>query len=173
MQRVFFGSDVYSNSILTTTQSKLDPTRLGTARRLSAVQLPWIVNSHTWPFSGQLIPGGTLTTSVELPYDDQANNPFLHTYHPDHDNLDASFKLEALVGSESYGVTRQITLSFGSVGGDFDSLTQFGQSFSGNYSEAIIMTGIMTGNGPFARTNIVAGNFSINRISTIATLTLP
>jgi hypothetical protein len=31
----------------------------------------------------------------------------------------------------------------------------------------------MTGNGPFARTNIVAGNFSINRISAIATLTVP
>ena len=33
----------------------------------------------------------SLTTTVTMPYNDQAANPFLHTDHPDHDNLNATF----------------------------------------------------------------------------------
>jgi hypothetical protein len=167
IQRVFYGSDPSSNSIVTTRESSLDPGQLGNARRITAVQLPFTPTNRTWLCSGQLIPGGTVTATVDLPYDDQASNPFLHTYHPDHDNLDASFQNQLPVGSESYGITRQITLSVNSPGTDFASLTQFGQSFQGAYTETITMTGLSAA----TRTFNVAGTFSLSRISPIAVLT--
>ena len=37
-----------------------------------------------------------MATTVTLSYNDQASNPFLHTYHPDHDNLDATFSTPEL-----------------------------------------------------------------------------
>lgn len=169
MQRVFYGSDIYSNTIITTSESKLDPAQLGNARRITAVQFPWTPDNQTWAFTGQLLPGATLSTTVDLPYDDQASNPFLHTYHPDHDNLNASFDTELPIGSESYGISRQITLTLNSAGSDYASLTQFGQSFQGAYTEAITMTGL----GGATRTFNVAGSFAINRISPIAVLTRP
>jgi hypothetical protein len=169
MQRVFYGSDVYSNTIVTTSESKLDPAKLANARRITAVQFPWTANNQTWPLTGPFMPGGTLTATVDLPYDDQAANPFLHTYHPDHDNLDATFQNQLPVGSESYGVRRDITMSFSPAGGDYDSLTQFGQSFSGNYAETITMTGLSAA----TRTFNVAGLFTLNCISTNAVLTRP
>jgi len=115
------------------------------------------------------VPGGTLSTTVNLPYDDQASNPFLHTYHPDHDNLDATFQHELPGGSESYGISRQITLSLNSPGSDFVSLTQFGQAFQGAYTETITMTGL----GNATRTFNVAGTFALSRISSIPVLTRP
>ena len=36
-------------------------------------------------------------------------NPFLHRYHPDHDNLDERYENPVV---EAYAVTRQITLDF-------------------------------------------------------------
>ena len=169
LQRVFYGPDPYSNNILTTSESKLDPGQLGNARRISAVQLPLTATNQTWSFAGQLVPGGTLSTTVNLPYDDQASNPFLHTYHPDHDNLDATFQHELPAGSESYGISRQITLSLNSPGSDFVSLTQFGQAFQGAYTETITMTGL----GNATRTFNVAGTFALSRISSIPVLTRP
>jgi hypothetical protein len=167
IQRVFYGSDPYSNSIVTTREGSLDPGQLGNARRITAVQLPFTATNRTWLCSGQLIPGGTVTATVDLPYDDQASNPFLHTYHPDHDNLDATFQNQLPVGSESYEITRQITLSVNSPGTDFASLTQFGQSFQGAYTETITMTGLSAAK----RTFNVAGTFALSRISPIAVLT--
>jgi hypothetical protein len=169
LQRVFYGYGVYSNILVSTSESKLDPAQLAAARRLTAVQFPYTSTNQPWPFAGQLLPGGTLSTTVDLPYDDQAANPFLHTYHPDHDNLDVSFQNELPVGSESYGITRQITLNVNSSGSDYASLTQFGQSFQGAYAETITLTGLNAA----TRTFNVAGSFVLNRISPIAVLTRP
>src|SRR5262249_15115102 len=167
LQRVFYGSDVKSNLVVATSESRLDPAQLGSARRVTSVQFPFTTTNRTWSSAGQLAPGGTLTTVVDLPYDDQASNPFLHTYHPDHDNLDATFQHELPVGSESYGITRQITLTVNWAGNDYASLTQFGQAFQGTYNETITMTGLSAA----TRTFNVAGSFALSRISPIAVLT--
>ena len=133
LQRVFYGKDIYSNLVVATSESSLDPTRLGSARRLTAVQFPWSRSNITWTLTGQLVPAATLTADVPLNYDDQAANPFLHTFHPDHDNLDRTVNppKQLSKGLESYDVNRHITLSLNSTGTDFDSLTKFGQSFQG------------------------------------------
>lgn len=169
LQRVYYGVDTFSNQVIATSESALDPTRLSTARRISAVNFPWSSANNPWPFSGQLASGNTLTTTVALAYDDQSSNPFLHTYHPDHDDLDATFKNELPRGAESYDITRQITLQIDPVRNDFSSLTRVGQTFSGIYQETIVLAGA----GSDSRTFNVSGNFSINRISSIATLTQP
>jgi hypothetical protein len=173
LQRVFYGNDVNSNIIVAANESSLDPTQLGTARRISAIHLPWAGVNSPYPMTGQLAPNGTLATpavnsgsAITFAYDDQSSNPFLHTYHPDHDNLDATFQNELPQGSESYGIQRQITLSINPPGNDFASLTQAGQSFTGAYQETIAVAGI----GGATRTFNVAGSFGLTQISPIAVL---
>jgi hypothetical protein len=107
-----------------------------------------------------------LTTTVGTAYDDQSSNPFLHTYHPDHDNLDATFQNELAQGYESYGITRQITLNVSPPGNDFNSLTSGAQSLGGYYLETITLSGL----GGATRNFYVSGAFALTRISTIPTL---
>ena len=166
LQRVFVGRNVNSNLTVATSESALDPAQLGAARRISSTTLPWSAANTPWTFSGQLAEGGILTTTNTLAYDDQSSNPFLHTYHPDHDNLDATFSTELPQGSESYQITRVITLNVTPPGNDFASLTGANQSLSGSYSESITLGGL----GGALRQFNVAGAFSLNRISAIPVL---
>jgi len=167
LQRVFFGQGVSSNLVIATQESSLNAQHLDSARRISATDFPWTSANQPWAVTGQFAPGGTLATTVQLPYDDQASNPFLHTFHPDHDNLDATLQTKLARGGESYDVTRQISLLINPPGSDFTSLTSAGQSLSGTYVETITVSGL----GSAARNYNVTGVFTINRISPIATLT--
>ena len=167
LQRVYYGLGPASNTVVATSQSALDPAQLSSARRISATHLPWSAANTPWPFTGHLAQGATLTATTVLTYDDQASNPFLHTYHPDHDNLDATFKRELPQGSESYEVTRQITLNISPPGNDFAGLTSASQTIYGSYQEAITLAGL----GGATRTFNATGAFALNRISTVPTLT--
>lgn len=166
LQRAYYGLSPYTNLMVATSQGLLDQSHLGSARRITAAHLPWTSNNVPMPFSGQLVQGGVLTATADLPYDDQASNPFLHTYHPDHDNLDSSFQTELAQGYQSYRVTRQITLNVSPPGNDFGSLTSVGESLVGYYAEAITVGGL----GGASRNFYVSGIFSLNRISPISTL---
>lgn len=56
----------------------------------------------------------TLQFLVNLPYDDPMN-PFVHQFHPGHDNLDPNFEPwgpEIIDGKESWTIDRLITLTF-------------------------------------------------------------
>jgi hypothetical protein len=167
LQRVYYGLDRYTNLVVANAQGALDPTHLDSARRISATHLPWSSANSPWAFSGQFAQGGTLSTSVDLPYDDQVSNPFLHTYHPDHDNLDVTFKTQLAKGYESYEIKRQITLNITPPGSDFTSLTSAAQTLSGTYLETILLSGRPSASRSFD----VSGVFALNRLSTIATLT--
>jgi hypothetical protein len=166
LQRAYFGLSRYTNLMVATSQSLLDPAHLDMARRITAIHLPWTVSNAPIHFTGQLVQGGVLTATADLPYDDQASNPFLHTYHPDHDNLDVSFHTQLAQGYESYHVTRQITLNISPPGNDFASLTSAGQSLVGYYAESVTVGGL----GGASRSFYASGIFSINRISPISTL---
>jgi hypothetical protein len=166
LQHAFIGISPYTNSMIATTQNLLDPNHLDTARRVTATHLPWSDANVPWPCTGQLTQGGLLTTTVDLAYDDQASNPFLHTYHPDHDNLDATFQTQLAQGYESYRVTRTITLNISPPGSDFSSLTSAAQSLVGYYAETVSLGGL----GGATRNYYASGIFSLNRISTISTL---
>lgn len=167
LQKVYAGVGLGSNNVVATRESLLLPAQLGAARRISAVNLPTSAGNIPWNFSGTMQNGGSLSANVPLAYDDQASNPFLHTYHPDHDNLDPLFQAPLARGLESYGVNRQITLSFTTPANDFNSLTSGSQDFTGNYAETITFQA----RGSEIRQYNVLGSFSLKRISDIATLT--
>ena len=170
LQRVYYGcQNGGTNLVVATTQSALDPTQLGTARRISAAHMPWTAANNPIPFSGLLDLGGTLTASFYEDYGDQAANPFLHTYHPDHNNLDLtkSPPQELPVGSQSFDISRQITLTVAPNTSDFLSLTAGNTSLAGTYQETVTLTGL----GGATRSFSSAGTFSLTRISPIATLT--
>jgi len=181
LQRVYYGMDANTNAIVSTGESALNPNLFAVARRISAVNFPWSVANQGWPFSGNLqtaTPTAPITVTVTNHYDDQASNPFLHTYHPDHDNLNhqsAAPYSTLAPGVESYNIVRTITLTPSAPAANFSTLTAGNNSISGNYAELITLLGIVTNtpNGNIytnTRSFSVAGIFSLNHISPIATL---
>lgn len=166
LQRVYYGLSRYSNYVLATQESLLDPAHLDSARRLSATHLPWTKANQAYGLTGKLAQGGTLTATADTPYDDQVSNPFLHTYHPDHDNLNPTFSTQLAPGYEAYGLSRKIKLSINPPGSDFAALTGAGQSLSGVYEETITLSGL----AGTPRNFTVNGLFSLKRLSTIPTL---
>lgn len=172
LQRVFVGMDAATNSIIATQEKALNPNFLKQSRRITAPQLPWSQTNRFWPLGGRLSSGTTLAATVTTDYDDAASNPFLHSYHPDHDNLDATFQNELPPGAESYTIRRQITLNVNPPGSDFDSLISGAQTVGGDYLETITMVGLpRAGNTNDVRQFQVRGTFILNRISPISTLT--
>ena len=108
-----------------------------------------------------------MVVTVDMNYGDQGTNPFLHTYHPDHDNRDAEFDPVALpVGEESYDIDRTIALLFSVEDDDFDSLTGGSTTLTG---KAVYDA---DGNVDHYETRNygVQGSFTLRRISDIATL---
>jgi hypothetical protein len=143
MQRAYLGRNGQSNQVVAARQDPIAGD-LANARRLSAVHLPTsdvtTPTTNPWLLSGALQPGSTLTTTINLPFDDHASNPFLHAYHPDHDNIDNrddTFQTPLLSGKESYDLRRVMTLSVTAPGNDFDSRTRGGTSLEGNYAETV------------------------------------
>lgn len=98
------------------------------------------------------VAGTVLTSTVILPYNDPLN-PFVHPYHPDHDNLDDAYNplpvstnanwpadhtVPGPATSESYTVTRYLTLQFTANDPDNLSLPGWGDTMiGGNYQETI------------------------------------
>ncbi len=171
-QRIYYGFNGVTNPIVANQESALAANLLAQARRLSASHLPWSEGNPGWSFSGPLGQGAVLTASVTNDFRSQASNPFLHTYHPDHDNLDARFKNELPQGSESYTVVRQITLKVADPANDFSSRVNAGLTLAGGYVETIRVLGLArAGNSVDTRRFDVRGAFTLHRISEIPTLT--
>lgn len=165
LQRVFIGPSVLdTNTILTLQENKLHPNLLSQARRLSAVHLP--LSNTGWVLQGDFGGIGILNAVLTDGFDNSTSNPFLHAYHPDHDNLDALFQSAARKGAESYDIKRQITLSFTPPDDDFVSRTVGSSKIRGTYLENIVLKG---GENQ-TRTVVTKGTFVLNRVSSIATL---
>jgi hypothetical protein len=172
LQQVFVGVDPYTNSVVALRETALNPDFLSQARRISAVHLPWSATNQCWSFDGGLGQGGTLSTSVTLGYADQASNPFLHTYHPDHDNLDPAFKNELSQGSESYSVRRDIHLAVVPATGGSATFNNTVKTLGGHYAETITVLGLARAGGTNdTRVFQLQGTFILNRISSVPTLT--
>jgi len=63
------------------------------------------------PFPTPDQPTNSIGCTVELDYEDPLN-PFMHPYHPDHNNLDERYEEVLEEGKESFTVTREIALEF-------------------------------------------------------------
>ena len=168
LQRAYIGKGASTtNTIVANREALLDATQIASARRISSTHLPFSLTNTLWSASGNFNPGTLVVLTVPLDYNDQTSNPFLHTFHPDHDNLDAKFERVRPSGEESYGVTRTLKLAFSAAGTDFRSLTSSAQGRSGTYEETINVTA----RAGASREYRLSGTFSLQLISPISTLT--
>ena len=160
VQQVFLGSNG-GTSTLATAENLFSAGTVPTSR-VSVASFP---NNTVILGSGFVGPTGTLSFQVRLDYNSDAN-PFVHRFHPDHDNLDARFTSLLLPdGRESLTVTRAVTLTFlSSLPGVTDpawGVTMLG----GTYVETV--TGLR------AVPLTVKGVFVLNRVSDVPTLLKP
>ena len=110
LQKAHIGKNSEGEYVVTADESLLDADALESATRVSTAHFPF--NAALTAAGADLGTTGTLSVSANLAHTD-AHNPFLHTYHPDHDNKDAQFNLAALpAGQESFSVYRSIELEF-------------------------------------------------------------
>jgi hypothetical protein len=135
------------------------------ARRMSVVHLP--LDTVTSTGSGSVASGSTLIRTVSIPFNDPTN-PFVHTYHPDHDNLDARPDGTRTVlgpGVESHSITRQCSFEFSSAAPEgLGSLGWGSTVIGGTYTEE--MTGL------HKETITISGAFTLRRASEEGAITL-
>ncbi|MDG2124837.1 MAG: hypothetical protein P8J87_14125 [Verrucomicrobiales bacterium] len=162
LQQVFVGEDAAGERIVATAESFLEPAKIGDARRLSSAIFP--LDTKVAGSGDDLGLTGSAMFTFSLPYD-APTNPFVHTYHPDHDNKDARFSAAPLPeGAESSEVTRSITLTFVSDPASLGvSDLEWGSAvLGGDYAETI--TGLR------AQAINVKGSFVLRRVSKIPIL---
>jgi hypothetical protein len=137
---------------IATHQSLLDAGSLAQSVRLTAVHFPLDLNQA---MTGSFGAGGSLAGTVTLDYKDKTN-PFIHAFHPDHDNLDARFEKALPAGAESHTVERKLKLDFDAANPGVKP--EWGsQLLTGTFTEEI--TGI------HKNSISVEGKFSLRRLS--------
>ncbi len=98
---------------------------------------------------------GSLAVTLSLDATDRTN-PFLHLYHPDHNNLDERYLSFV---EEAFSVTRNITLEFSSQEPFGRTLPTYGESMiGGTYRELV--------SGLHRNDIAVEGPFLLRRVST-------
>jgi hypothetical protein len=143
---------------IATSQSLLKRSDLASAMRISAAHLP---AGQVFPCSGNVASGSSLACTISLPYNDPTN-PFVHPFHPDHDNKDARFEPVG-EGVESYTVNRAVNFTFTSSPPTGGVVTGWGSSvIGGTYRE--IITGLHSSSIQ------LDGTFELRRVSEIGTL---
>ena len=146
---------------LCTTERGLNAEDKASARRLVAAHLP--LDRVLEEGSGSVVLGGRLSRTITIPFDDPTS-PFVHQYHPDHDNKSGTMALVS--GQESYDLQRAVTFDFAATAPEGVSSTGYGASvMAGNYTEVI--TGLRKDSVT------VTGTFALRRVSEIGTLTTP
>lgn len=140
-----------------TVESALSVADKASARRIVAAHLPLdrVLDSGTMAL------GGSLSCTISTPFNDPTS-PFVHQYHPDHDNQSGSTPLVS--GQESYDLSRAVTFAIAATAPAGVSTTGYGASvIAGNYTE--VLTGLRKDSVT------VTGTFSLRRVSEIGTLT--
>jgi len=127
------------------------------ASRIVATHLPLDLALVT---TGSFAVGGNLACTIATPFNDPTN-PFVHQYHPDHDNKSGQTTLVA--GQESYNVTRQVRFTFTETPPGGGSATGWGSSvIGGTYGE--VVTGL------HKQSIAITGTFELRRASELGTL---
>jgi hypothetical protein len=169
LSQVFLGKLAAApyNLGICTTESGLYAAEKGSASRIVAAHMPLdraldgVAKAGEPAGSGSFALGGTLTRTISTPFNDSAS-PFVHQYHPDHDNKSGSTALVS--GQESYDLSRALTFTFAATAPDGTSATGYGSSvIAGTYAETI--TGLRKD------TLTVTGTIELRRVSEIGVLT--
>jgi hypothetical protein len=117
-----------------------------------------MVRTNGIPFDGTLALGASVSASWALPADAPVN-PFKHRYHPDHDNLDTSFRVYR---QEAYPVRRTVRLIIPEGQGSATNPAMGQEELEGVYEEAV---------EGLHRTTITArGSFRVKRILAVGAL---
>jgi len=162
LSQVFVGKLAGGADGLCTKESGLSAADRAGASRLVAAHLP--LDRVLASGSGAVALGQTLVRTVTIPFDDDTN-PFVHRYHPDHDNKNAR-GVPVGAGVESFGITRTISFLFTPTPPAGVSATGWGSSsLGGSYTEVI--------RGLHKQNLTVSGTFVLRRASEIGTLTTP
>jgi hypothetical protein len=154
---------------LCTKEVGLHPDEKGTALRFSVAHLPLdlVLDSNSPGSNGDVAFGSTLVRTVVLPFNDPTN-PFVHQYHPDHDNRDArpdGTNTPKANGDESYTVTRTCFFTFTATPPEGVSATGWGSSvIGGSYTEIL--------RGLHRDALVVSGTFVLRRVSETGAITL-
>ena len=133
--------------------------------------------------NGTLDARGSLEATVQIAHDNPAATPFVHTYHPDHDNLDPQFENQEDVGRESWRIIRGMRYTFQEQKPEATSgSTMFGSlewgtgAIGGEYRELITLEGKQVGSGASSRNETrqyeVRGSFALRRLSHIDKLVM-
>ena len=157
LPQVFLGKRSGAQA-LATAQALLDATTLSSARRLTSASFP--PGTGFYNGSGTLGLTGATSFNVVLGYN-AATNPFVHTYHPDHDNLNAKFQ-PLPAGKESPTVSRAVTFTFQPSLPGVSEPTWGSTTVGGTYAETI--TGLR------AQPVAISGTFVLRRVSDITAL---
>jgi hypothetical protein len=150
--------DANGTPLVSTKESVARGGTSGKISRLSTASFPLDLKALG---AGQLGITGAVGFNVALGHDAETN-PFVHTYHPDHDNLDARYEQPLPAGVESPAVTRAITLTFTPTLPGVTDPTLGSTTLGGTYSETI--TGLR------AEPITVSGAFVLHRVSAAQTL---
>lgn len=162
LSQVFLGPLASGLTGVTTRESLLHPERKAEAMRLVSSQMPLdrVING-----GGSFAVGSSLTYQVVLPFDDPTN-PFVHQYHPDHDNRDPNL-LNLQAGAESYDITRECSFVFTQAPPDGSSISDWGTSvYGGTYSELI------KGLNKTTQNLTTSGTFNFRRLSEIGDIAI-
>jgi hypothetical protein len=173
LQRVHVGLMPGMVEGLATHENSLDPDSIDSARRISTIHLPFSEANEPWSMVGSISHGSTLTTTVLVDHGNQSANPFIHTYHPDHDNLNADFDETLPRGLESFGIERNMRFELSPSQDGFNQIVSSGNTVSGRYAETMTLKGESTEGLPNENQYSIEGVFEMIRISSIPSLTLP
>ncbi len=137
---------------------------LASAHRYSAAHMPLVDPISTKDSASVVVNNSDVTWIVTVPHDHKTN-PFVHAYHPDHDNKKADFLSFHDEGVESYKIVRSCTFTFLKNAPEGTSTVGWGSTvIGGMYSETV--TGLHK--NPLT----VTGTFQLRRVSEIASLTI-
>jgi len=145
----------------------------GTIRRSASANFPFMPPLALT--GGTFMEGGdTLTATIAQPYDDKTN-PFVHSFHPQHDNLAFNNQRPSKLGSgdegtgeyESWGVTRMVSLTFESEdSAGAASPEAWNRTITGGVYEETVHG--LTGVGKPIKTR---GVFRLTKVSDVSALT--
>jgi hypothetical protein len=128
------------------------------ARRIVATHLP--LDQALVTTTGSFTIGSDLSCTIATPFNDPTN-PFVHQYHPDHDNKSGQTALVA--GQESYNITREVSFTFTATPPGGGSATGWGSSvIGGTYGEVV--------SGLHKQNISLTGTFVLRRASELGTL---
>ena len=159
LSQVFLGllAGESPQSGICTVESALSVADKASARRIVAAHLPLdrVLDGGTMAL------GGSLSCTISTPFNDPTS-PFVHQYHPDHDNKSGTTALVS--GQESYDLSRAVTFNFAATAPEGVSATGYGSNvIAGSYTE--VLTGLRKDS------ITVTGTFTLRRVSEIGTLT--